>query len=115
MKTEPGRDTGTGTDEAMSGFVRDAIRDMVELQLRENKPPEIGLNVERLVAAGFLHEEALSLVACALSREMFNALDTGKPFDLPRYLERVAMLPAAPWDDDRPLSPCGGEVKIGET
>lgn len=86
-------------DETLSEFVRDAIRETVERQLRENLPPEIGRHVERLVAAGFLREEALSLVGSALSHETCVALVSGKPLDAARYLARVARLPAAPWDD----------------
>lgn len=89
----------SGTDEITADFVRDAIREMVELQLREDAPPEVGLSVERLVAQGFLREEALSLVGCALSREMFNALDTGQPFDATGYAAALSRLPSVPWDD----------------
>lgn len=99
----------SGTDEITADFVRDAIREMVELQLREDMPPEVGLNVERLVAQGFLREEALSLVGCALSREMFNALDTGLPFDAPGYAAALSRLPSVPWDNDRPLAEEGNK------
>lgn len=98
----------SGTDEITSEFVRDAIREMVELQLREDMPPEVGLNVERLVAQGFLREEALSLAGCALSRAMFNALESGQPFDAPGYAAALSRLPAVPWDDDRPPFAEGG-------
>ncbi|MDO8437036.1 MAG: hypothetical protein Q7S69_02590 [Nitrosomonadaceae bacterium] len=92
----------------VSRFVSDAIREMVELQVRESAPPEARRNVARLVGQGFLREEALALIGCVLSREMFNALDSGQPFDARRYTAALAMLPALPWDDDRPLPPTEG-------
>ncbi len=83
---------------ATAASVRDAIREIVELQLRQGAPPEVGPNLDRLIAAGFLREEAMTLIGCVLSRELSHALESGLPFDAQRYLDGLAALPAMRWD-----------------
>jgi hypothetical protein len=85
-------------DEAADGFVRDAIREIVELQLRENLPAEVGACLARLIAQGYLRDEAATLIGCALSQEMSRALCDDQPFDAAAYLEALATLPSMRWD-----------------
>lgn len=81
-------------------FVRNAIREIVECQVREGAPPEVGQHVERLVAQGFLREEALALVGCVLSRAIYHTLDANQPFDARAYAASLALLPALPWGSE---------------
>jgi hypothetical protein len=85
-------------NEAADGFVRDAIREIVELQLREDAPAEVGESLARLMAQGYLREEAATLIACALSQAMSRALTGDQAFDAAAYLEALAALPAMEWD-----------------
>ena len=80
-----------------SGFVREAIQEIINTQFRENSPPQIRRAVERLAASGYTREEALTLLGCALSREIFEVLGSEQNFDEMRYIANVERLPALPW------------------
>ena len=80
-----------------SGFVREAIQEIINTQFRENSPPQIRRAVERLAASGYTREEALTLLGCALSREIFEVLGSEQNFDETRYVANVERLPALPW------------------
>lgn len=79
-------------------YIRSAVRDLIERQVRDGAPPEVGGHVERLIGEGFLHEEAVTLIGSVLSRELFHALDRGLPFDERHYVAALAVLPALPWE-----------------
>ena len=81
-----------------SEFVREAIDEIVNTQLRENSPPQVRQTAERLIASGYTREEAFSLLGCALSHEMFNILGSGECFDVQSYAASLDKLPALPWD-----------------
>lgn len=83
----------TGTE-----FVRETVDEIVVTQLREDMPPEARQTVERLMASGYLRQEALVLLGCALAREMFEVLGSGEGFDERRYVASLERLPALPWD-----------------
>lgn len=80
-----------------SEFVREAIREIINTQFRENSPPQVRRAAERLVASGYTSEEAFTLLGCALSREMFEVLGSGQSFDEVGYIARLEHLPALPW------------------
>jgi hypothetical protein len=80
-----------------SESVREAIREIIDTQFRENSPPQVRRAAERLVASGYTGEEALALLGCALSREMFELLGSGRSFDEARYTASLERLPAVPW------------------
>lgn len=79
-------------------FVHEAIGEIVAAQVRENAPPQVRLTAERLMASGYTAEEALALLGCALSREMFEVLGSEQCFDEARYIASLERLPALPWD-----------------
>lgn len=80
-----------------SESVREAIREIINTQFRENSPPQVRRAAERLVASGYTGEEALALLGCALSREMFEVLGSEQSFDEMRYIASLERLPAVPW------------------
>ena len=80
-----------------SRFVREAIQEIINTKFRENSPPQIRRAVERLGASGYTREEALTLLGCALSREIFEVLGSEQNFDEMRYIANVERLPALPW------------------
>lgn len=79
---------------------RTMILGVVENQLRENDPPETRATLERLLADGTNHDEAMRLIGCVLSVELFDILRSGSEFDLSRYVRRLQDLPAMPWDTE---------------
>jgi hypothetical protein len=78
-----------------------AIMKVVDNQLRGNDPPQTGLTLKRLVAAGHSEEEAKRLIACVVSAEVFDVLKQQQPFDLERFVKGLDNLPALPWDEEK--------------
>lgn len=83
---------------AYSGFLSEAIREIVSTQLHENSPPQVTQTAERLIASGYTSEEALTLLGCALSHEMVEVLGSEQSFDEARYIACLERLPALRWD-----------------
>jgi hypothetical protein len=53
---------------------------------------------------GFSREQALELIACIVSTEIFDVLKSGQPFQEARYLGGLRALPRLPWEAN-PKSP----------
>lgn len=81
-------------------FVRDAVHELVLRQLQEDEPAATRLHLARLTGLGYTRAEALTLLGCALSREMFHALDRGCSFDPVQYCAALERLPALPWNEE---------------
>jgi hypothetical protein len=78
--------------------LRRALLEVVENQLREGTPPETRSTLERLLGEGFSREQALELIACVVSSEIFDVLKSGQPYQEARYLAGLRALPRLPWD-----------------
>lgn len=76
--------------------VNNLILQVVENQLRDNKPAEAKHAFERLIAAGFSEEDTKHLIGSAIVAEMRNVLQTSKPFDAGRYVKLLGNLPELP-------------------
>ena len=74
----------------------EAIVEVVENQLRENKPPETTRTLERLMAMGESRENAIRYIAGALSVEIFEAMKNQSPYDEERYIKNLQALPKLP-------------------
>ncbi|KMV32245.1 hypothetical protein L4D00_17340 [Photobacterium swingsii] len=72
----------------------------VENQLAEGNPVKVKETLMRLVMTGTPREEALEMIACALSVEVFDVAKNEGTFDLKRYSENLDSLPDMPWDFD---------------
>src|SRR5437773_405662 len=79
--------------------LRRAILEVVHNQLRDGKPPETRITRDRLMAEGYSREEALELIACAVTSEIFDVLKSRQPYDEARYLAALRALPRLPWKD----------------
>jgi hypothetical protein len=75
------------------GRVNSLILQVVENQLRDNKPAEARQAFERLTGAGFSEEDTKHLIGSAIVAEMRNVLKTSKPFDAERYRKLLDKLP----------------------
>ena len=78
--------------------LRRALLEVVENQLREGTPPQTRTTLERLMGEGFSREQALELIACVVSSEIFDALKGGRPYQEARYLAGLRALPRLPWE-----------------
>ncbi len=54
----------------------------------------------RLMMTGTARDEAVQMIACALSIEVFDVMKNDGKFDLKRYRENLVALPDMPWEDD---------------
>ncbi|MGH8179120.1 MAG: hypothetical protein ACREV5_22900 [Steroidobacter sp.] len=80
-------------------LAREAILEAVENQLRENDPPETALTLARLIKSGESKENAMRLIACAVTVELFEALKGNGSFDETRYVENLRRLPELPFTE----------------
>ncbi len=78
----------------------EAIIEAVENQLRVNNPPKVRETLDRLLNLGIDREEALKHISCALSVEIFGALQKSEKFDPERYDRNLEKLPEMPWEDE---------------
>lgn len=60
-------------------YLRGAIMEVVENQLRNNDPPQTRQTFERLIDAGYTEEEAKRLIGCVVSAEIFDVLKKNDP------------------------------------
>ncbi|KXI22759.1 hypothetical protein [Photobacterium sanguinicancri] len=84
-------------EEIMTG---EMLVETVENQLAEGNPVKVKETLMRLVMTGTPREEALEMIACALSVEVFDVAKNEGTFDLKRYSENLDLLPDMPWDFD---------------
>lgn len=78
----------------------ETIIEAIENQIRDNDPPETALTLARLMQGGESHNNAMRLIACAMSVEIFEIMKNSRPFDERRYIENLRRLPELPFDED---------------
>ena len=78
----------------------EAIIEVIENQLRDNKPPETKRTLKRLMSMGESRENAIRYVACALSVEIFEAMKNHSPYNEERYIKNLKALPTLPDDGE---------------
>lgn len=81
---------GTGQQEyagetTTNPYLKEAILEVVENQLRDNNPPETRQTLERLLAAGYSRRQAVEMIGSAVVEEIWMMLHEGKPFDRGRF------------------------------
>lgn len=85
-------------EEPDPAIARGAILDIVRNQLRDNEPPETKATFERLIGEGISEEEAIKLIGCAVTTEIFHILKYQEEFDAQRYIKNLKKLPQLPWE-----------------
>lgn len=83
-----------------SEIARAAIFEIIENQLRDNNPPDARQTFQRLLAEGQTQEEAMKLIGCAVSVEIFEIMQHQQPLNESRYVENLNKLPEMSWEDD---------------
>jgi peroxiredoxin family protein len=76
----------------------DMLVEIVENQLTDGNPVKVKETLMRLVMSGTPREEAVQMIACALSIEVFDVAKNEGTFDLKRYSENLTSLPDMPWE-----------------
>jgi hypothetical protein len=82
-------------------YLRAAIIEVVENQLRDNDPPQTRQTFRRLIEAGHSEEEAKRLIGCVVSAEIFDILKKNEPFNLERFVKALNKLPEMPWVEEK--------------
>jgi len=77
----------------------EAILEAVKNQIRDNNPPETALTLARLLKSGESRENAMRLIACALSVELFAVLKNNEAFNEGRYVYNLNRLPELPFEE----------------
>ena len=76
---------------------KEILFETIRTQIRNDDPPETALTLDRLCAEGHSEEEAMTLIGCALSVEIFEIMKNGGIFDLERSRRNLERLPALPF------------------
>lgn len=82
------------------GFARETLVGIVENQVRDCTPPVTRQTLLRLQAAGYCRDDAIHLIVCALSAEIFEMLEVRRVFDTAHYVSLLEALPELPYDPD---------------
>lgn len=85
----PVRATG-GADPARA---RAALLGVVESQLKDGAPKEVGGTLVRLCFLGYSRDEAIRLIAVALTFDMRELMSQGRIYDEARYIAKLHALP----------------------
>jgi hypothetical protein len=84
--------------EKFNPHLQRAILEVVENQLREGTPPETRASLQRLMAEGRSREEAVKLIGCVVTSEIFDVLKNHEPFNETRFVAALRALPRLPWE-----------------
>jgi len=76
-----------------------AIFEIIENQIKGYDPPITKETYDRLKADGHTHEEAMKLIGCALSVELFEIMKNEESFNAQRYTTNLNGLPELPWEE----------------
>ena len=79
--------------------VRATLRETIQNQITANDPPETKETFGRLIAAGFVEEDAWRLLSAVLTVELGAILREGRPFSLDAYVKALKALPDLPLDE----------------
>lgn len=77
-------------------YLKSAILEVVDNQLKANDPPETRKTLKRLTSEGHSEDEAKRLIACVVTAEIFDVLKKQKPFNLKRFVKALNALPKIP-------------------
>ncbi|MGH7795482.1 MAG: hypothetical protein ACREQ2_11380 [Candidatus Binatia bacterium] len=66
--------------QAVNPYLRTALMEVVENQIRNNDPPQTGQTLKRWLAAGHSEKEAKRLIACVVSAEIFRRAEKAGTF-----------------------------------
>jgi peroxiredoxin family protein len=86
-------------NEEYSEIAQTAIFKAINNQIRDGDPPLVKETLSRLISEGQSREDAMKLIGCALSVELFGIMQSSEAFDSERYNNNLSKLPELPWDE----------------
>ena len=82
--------------EKSNPYLKLAVMEVVENQLKTNDPPETRLTLKRLTEQNISEEDAKLLIAQAVTVEIYNILKNREEFDRERFVKNLRRLPREP-------------------
>ena len=79
-------------------MAREALLEVVDNQIRDNKPTETRETMERLLSEGFSEIDAKKLIAGVVASELFGMLKKREYYNEERYINALNSLPNLPWE-----------------
>ena len=76
--------------------LQEAIDEIIANQLKENNPPELKQNLDRLINLGWTKDQAYQLVAQCVILEIFQVFKESEEFNRDRYIRNLHALPNEP-------------------
>jgi Mg/Co/Ni transporter MgtE len=83
--------------------IKNAIIEVVNIQIESNDPPETKQTFDRLVSEGFSIEEAKKLIGSVVVAEVFDVMTAERNFDIINYVAALNDLPKKPEIDRNEL------------
>jgi hypothetical protein len=78
--------------------IREQIFQIINNQIKNNKPPETKLTYKRLLSEGFNELETMQMIGQCVAVEIFEVMKSKKPYDNARYVGNLKRLPEEPFD-----------------
>ena len=78
--------------------LRKLIFEVIENQIKANNPPETKQTLDKLLEEGHSHEEAMKLIGCVVTSEIFDVLKHQRAYDPVRYVNALKQLPTLPYE-----------------
>ncbi|GEM77125.1 hypothetical protein [Vibrio sagamiensis] len=69
------------------------LLEIIENQLEDDNPIKVKETLMRLMMTGTSREDAVAMMACAMSIEVFDVMKKEGQFDLKRYTDHLNQLP----------------------
>ncbi len=79
-------------------ILREGLFEAIEIQMRDGTPPETKRTFDRLVGEGYSKDDAMGLIATALTVELANIRVKGREYDEDAYVRELRALPELPPD-----------------
>jgi hypothetical protein len=73
-------------------YLKAAILEVVENQVRDNDPPETRQTLERLLGRGYSRKQATEMIGSAVVEEIWAVMHDHKPFDRARFIAFLEQL-----------------------
>lgn len=80
--------------------LREQIFEIIKNQLKANNPPETKLTYDRLRKLGFDDFQTKQMIGQCVVVELFEVINSGKPYNNERYIKNLKGLPEEPFDKE---------------
>lgn len=85
-------------NEEENPYLKAALLEVVENQMRDNDPPETRETFDRLISQGISKQDAKIYICQALCVEIWDMMQNRKEFDRERFVRNLKNLPDQPTD-----------------